>query len=111
MASLVNSNAFVEKIEALITKLLQNGIDLNASQIRTAYLDNIKWHSEHFEHIEEWFGQREVTISPTNLPTDPPTNPPTNPPTDAPGDANSLVLSFGLFIACLMSLRILDIFD
>lgn len=103
MASLINSNEFVIKIEALITKLSTNGVALNASQIRTVYLDNIKWENEHFPHIEEWFSSPEPTTSvPTNPPTNPSTNDPTQSTTDAPSVGNSLVPLFGLFIACLM---------
>lgn len=110
MASVVNTDVYVEKLEALITKLTENGIVINASEIRIAYLNNIKWRDDHFHYIDEWFQTPEETTTQTTAPPPPITTTTTStttsvtPPTTTtePTDsANSIILSFGLLIACL----------
>lgn len=93
-----------------MSKAVENGIVINTSEIRRIYLDGITWHDDHFDAIVGWLTPDEdttvITIPPTVPPTDPPTQPttqPTNSPTtEPPSSAHSIILSFGLFIACLV---------
>lgn len=106
MAPLINSDVYVERLEALITKLTLNGIVINTSQIRNVYLNNIEWQNNHFHYVEEWFRTPQETTTPqTTAPTTTPSSsvtPPTTTTTTEPTDgANSIILSFGLLITCL----------